>query len=141
MGIIKTEIISDGFTADVTPAGELVVAPHSYDLTEFNGMASTGTAYTFYTPRVGFKFVLTGFLAVSDKNITADAEVIIYEAVSENTTTISKTLVQFAITKNAVVAPTPLRILVNEGVWINAKTDDATINMTMFGYYIHKAAR
>ena len=42
------------------------------------------------------------------------------------------------MTKNTVVSPTPLRILVNSGVWVNAKTDDATIHVTMFGYYIDK---
>jgi hypothetical protein len=29
-----------------------------------------------------------------------------------------------------------LRILVTAGNWVNAKTDDATIHLTMFGYYI-----
>lgn len=137
---IPVELVSDGIPFRLTRSGELVVAPVAYDLTEFNAMSSTGTAYSFYGPKVDFRFIITGFVAVSDKNITADAVVEIYEASAEDETTVSKTLIQFAITKNAVVAPTPLRILVTDGVWVNAKTDDATINMTMFGYYAHKVS-
>jgi len=135
-GQLQGEIVYNGYTARVTKTGELVTAPLKYDLTQFHSMSSTGTAYSFYGPKTGQQFVISGFVAVSDKNITADAVVQLYEADAVDSTSISKTLVQFAITKNSVVAPTPLRILVTEGFWVNAQTDDATISVTMFGYYI-----
>jgi hypothetical protein len=133
---VSFTIAQNGIPAKVTSSGELVTAPLSYDLSEFKELSSTGTAYSFYGPESNKRFIITGFLAVSDKNITADAIVEIYEATSDTSATVEKSLTKFAITKNAVVAPTPLRILVNEGVWVNVKTDDATIYITMFGYYI-----
>jgi hypothetical protein len=126
----------DGTKVKVTKSGELVTSSLSYDLVQYQEMTATGTAYNFYGPVERKQFIITGFLAVSNKDITADAIIEIYEADSDTETTISKALPKFAITKNSVVAPTPLRILVNEGVWVNAKTDDATIHLTMFGYYI-----
>jgi hypothetical protein len=124
--------------AKVTPSGELVVGPVKYDEATFNELALTGTAYNFVGPKPEEQFIITGFVAVSDKNLTADAIVDIYEADSTSSTTVDKCLTKFAITKNAVVAPTPLRILVNHGVYVNAKTDAATIYITMFGFYIDK---
>jgi hypothetical protein len=126
----------DGNKVKVTSSGELVTSSLEYDLTKYQEMSATGTAYNFYEPEPRKQFIITGFLAVSDKNITADAIVEIYEADSVSSTTVSKALPKFALTKNAIASPTPLRILVNEGVWVNAKTDDATIHLTMFGYYI-----
>jgi hypothetical protein len=133
---IEAIIKQNGIPARVTKSGELVVGQLSYDETFYNEMSATGTAYNFFVPKAGKQFIITGFLAVSDKNITADAIVEIYEASGDSSTTVDKALPKFAMTKNAVVSPTPLRILVTEGVWVNAKTDDATIHLTMFGYYI-----
>jgi hypothetical protein len=133
---IEVVVKQNGTPVKVTKSGELVVGQLEYDDTFYNEMSSTGTAYNFFVPKAGKQFIITGFLAVSDKNITADAIVEIYEANSDTSTTVEKALPKFALTKNAVVSPTPLRILVTEGVWVNAKTDDATIHLTMFGYYI-----
>jgi hypothetical protein len=129
-------IEQNGNKVKVTNSGELVTSSLEYDLTKYHGMSSAGTAYNFYPPVSKKQFIITGFLAVSDKNITADAIIEIYEADSDTSTTVDKELPKFALTKNAITSPTPLRILVNEGVWVNAKTDDATIHLTMFGYYI-----
>jgi len=40
----------DGKRARVTKAGELVVAPFTYDETEFRELAEDDTAYNFYEP-------------------------------------------------------------------------------------------
>ena len=133
---VKFTIEQNGVPAKVTSSGELVTSALAYDLTKYQEMSSTGVPYNFFPPQAGKQFIITGFLAVSDKNITADAIVTIYEADSDSSSTILKELPKFAMTKNAVVSPTPLRILVNQGVWLNASTDDATIHLTMFGYYI-----
>lgn len=122
----------------LTPSGELVVAPLKNDDSYHQQLDATATAFNFVPPKVGFQFVITGFIAVSDKNITADAIVDIYEATSDTETTISKILLKFAMTKNQSIPANSLRILVSEGVWVNAKTDDATIHITLFGYYINK---
>lgn len=122
--------------AKVTRAGELVVAPVAYDTSTYREMSVDDQVYNFKSPVAAQQFIITGFLSVSDKSIAADAIVEIYEAGEIDSATVDKTLVKFAQTKNSVVAPTPLRIIVNPGVFVNAVTDDATIHMTLFGYFL-----
>lgn len=124
--------------AHVTPSGELVVAPLAYDETKFNELAEDDTAYHFFPPLPQKQFVITGFIAVGDQQITgnANANVVIYEASDTDTVTVDKILVQFAIKQDQDIAPTGLKILVNAGKFINAKTDDDDVHMTIMGYYI-----
>lgn len=127
-----------GRAATVTPIGQLVTAPYAYDETVFNELAAANTAYNFYEPKVGKKFVITGVLFRADKQVssTVDATVVIYEATTGVTTTVSKVLIQFAVVQGDIINATPLNILVAEGRYVNAKTDDDDIHMTIVGYYI-----
>ena len=129
-----------GAFAVVTPSGELVVAPLHYDETEFNELAVDDTAYNFYGPKANQQFVLTGLLAYGDKQVASatNATVIVYEATSSDTTTVDKVLLQFEIGQNQSLPLPGLHILVNPGVWVNAKTDDDDVHMTLMGYFISK---
>ena len=129
---------NSGRLVEVTPSGELVVAPLSYDETEFKELALDDTAYNFYAPKAQKQFVITGFLAVGDQQITANANanVVIYEAGDTSTTTVDKILVQFVIKQDQSIPAIGLRILVRPGKFINAKTDDDDVHMTIMGHYI-----
>ena len=122
----------------ITSIGQLVTGPIKYDETKFIELAEDDTAYNFYLPRAGEQFVITGFIATADQQVAsnADANVVIYEATSPTSTTEAKNLIQFAITQKTNITATPLNILVNSGVYLNAKTDDDDIHMTIMGYYI-----
>jgi hypothetical protein len=128
--------------AGVNPIGGLIVAPYSYDQTEFNELAAVNTAYNFYVPQGDKKFVITGIFFRADKQVSgsADATVVVYEATSDSETTVDKVLMQFAATEGDILTISPLNILVNEGRWVNAKTDDDDIHMTITGYYVPSAA-
>lgn len=131
-------IVDGPYTAKVTQLGQLVVAPLAYDETEFRELAVDNTAYNFYVPKSGKQFVITGIRAKADRQVspTADADVVIYEAAAPDTTTVAKVLHQEAMVQGESIALLPLNILVNTGVWVNAKTTDDDIHMTIFGYYI-----
>ncbi len=134
---------ADGRAVKVTPTGELVVAPAAYNETEFNILAVAGTAYNFYGPRVKKQFIISSIIAYADKDVTgggANAEVIVFEASSSSSATVDKELLQFALEQNQLFPPAPLNIKVAPGVWINAKTDDDDIHMTILGYYIDEVA-
>ncbi len=124
--------------ANVTSSGELVVAPLSYSQSQFVELAEPNVAYNFYRPRTGKQFVITAIRAKADRDVspTADATVIIYEACSLNTTTVDKVLHQEAMVKGESLTFAPINALVNAGKWINAKTTDDDIHMTIWGYYI-----
>lgn len=129
-----------GDIANVTPSGEFVVAPLAYDETEFNELGTINTAFNFYGPKANKQFVLTGLLAYGDKqvNSASNATVVVYEAASIDTTTVAKVLIQFEIGQNQSLPLSGLHLLVNSGVWVNGKTDDDDVHMTLMGYYISK---
>ena len=126
--------------AGVTSIGQLTVAPFDYDETKFQELGTANTAVNFYTAKAGEQFVITGVVAFADKDVgdNTDTNIIIYEAVDSATATIAKILIQFGMGKLTSISITPLNILVNEGLFVNAKCDDADIHMTVMGYFIPK---
>lgn len=124
--------------AKVNRSGSLVTAAFDYDETKFVELAEPNTAYNFYKPKARKAFVITGIIATGDKQIgaNADATVVVYEAITDATTAVSKELLTFVITQSTVVPLVPLNIFVNKGLFINAKTDDDDVHMNIMGYYI-----
>jgi hypothetical protein len=126
---------NNGNVAKVTHAGQLVTGNVAHDKSYFSEMSATGTAFNIVPPKVGFNFILSGLLAISDKNLTADAIIEVYEADDATSTTVLTTVFKTALTKNSSVTASPISIEVTEGMYLNAKTDDATIYLTALGYY------
>ncbi len=124
--------------AKVTRSGELVVSSLKYDETQFNELGTVDAAVNFYKPRVGQQFVVTGVIAAGNLSIAANAlaTVIVYEASTESATVVDKTLIQFGVTRLQTLPLVPLNILANEGKFINAKTDDDDVFLTVMGYYV-----
>ena len=138
---LKTHIVDSTGTncaAAVTSLGQLVVAPVSYDDTQYMELAEDDTAYNFYEPQPNKQFVVTGFVLKADKQVsgTVDADVILYEADEADTTDVTKVLFQAAMVQGDLITMTPLNILVNEGKFINGKTTDDDIHVTIMGYVI-----
>ena len=127
-----------GATAKVTTSGELVVAPLSYDEVANQTLDSANVAENFFAPKSQQQFVVTGIVANADKSVTTDVVVDVYEADSLTSATIDKAIFHFEMLKNGDKDLIGLRILVNSGVFINAKADDANVNITIMGYYIKK---
>jgi hypothetical protein len=103
-------------------------------------LAVNDTAYNYYKPKAGQQFVITSVVASADAQVsnTADATVVIFEASSEGTAVVDKTLLQLAMVRFDQVALNPLNILVNTGKFVNAKTTDDDIHMTIMGYYVNE---
>jgi hypothetical protein len=130
------------YEAKVTPLGQVVTAPLAYDETEFRELAVDDTAYNFYKPKSGQQFVITGIRARADRQVstTVDADVVIYEASAEDATTVDKVLHQDAMVRGESFTLIPVNILVRAGKFVNAKTTDDDIHMTIFGYYVPAVA-
>ena len=122
----------------VTPIGQLVTAPFAYDDVIYKELAVNDTAYNFFLPQAGKQFVITGFYAKADKQVssTTEADFIIYEATGLAVTTVSKILFETAMLQYDQLSLIGLNLLVNTGVWINGKTTDDDVHVTMMGYYI-----
>ena len=125
-------------SASITSRGALVVAPYAYDIVQFNELGDDGVGVNFYKPRVNKRFVITGLVAAGNLQIVANAlaTVVIYEASDNVTATADKILIQFGITRLQTLSILPLNILVSEGKFINAKTDDDDVFLTIMGYYV-----
>ncbi len=141
MGIAVQIKGRDGRAAEVSPSGEIAVGPVRYSQSKFNAMDGTG-AFTFFGPLPGQQFVITGMRlkAAASVSPSTEATVIVYEATASDSTTVARTVHQEPMLKDNAVTLLPLSLLVNEGVWLNGKTDDPTVNITIFGYYISALA-
>jgi hypothetical protein len=134
---------ADGRLVRINENGELLISSGPYDLAEFNELASPNTAYNFYKPLGSDQFVITGFLVYGDKQVStlANATVVIYEADQPDTVTEKRVLIQFEVGQNQSIPFPNIRILCNKGVYINAKTDDDDIHMTIFGHYVNNQSQ
>jgi hypothetical protein len=124
--------------AKVSKRGQLITGPLEYSETYFNSMTSAGVAYNFIGPKSGKRFVVNGFIMSSDKDVNATngAVVPVFEASSPTDTVGTKTLLELDVGKLGSRQLTGLNLLTNSGVWLNSKTDDATVNLTIIGYYV-----
>lgn len=137
---IKTKIIGqgNGVEAKITSRGELVTAPLDYSSAYYVSAASDNTAYNFIAPIGDKRFVITGILLDAGKNVsnTTAGTVVVYEAVSGQTTTASKTLLSIEMLRNTSRVISGISVITTEGVFINIKTTDAEVSATLLGYYV-----
>ena len=128
----------NGQCVNVNEAGEVVVSNGNYDLAEFNELDLVNTAYNFYRPNGLQQFVITGFLMYGDKQVGTgtNATVTIYESSAPDSTAEDRVLVRVEVGQNQSIPFPNIKILCNKGVYINAKTDDDDIHMTIFGHFV-----
>jgi len=139
LGALPVRLMGNGSQqVKVNEAGELLISDGPYDASEFRELDLTNTAYNFFGPRGREQFVITGFLMYGDKqvNSSTNATVVIYEASESDSTTEDRILVQVEVGQNQSIPFPNIRILCSKGVYINAKTDDDDIHMTIFGHYV-----
>ena len=134
---IKTRIEYAGRWAQVTSRGQLVTAPLDFS-SAYNATADViNTGYNLVTPQTSKRFVITDILLYANRNVGVnDATVEIYEASSDSSTTVDKSLFLAEMVRQAARDLTGLNLLVTEGKWVNIKTDDDDIFATIMGYYI-----
>ena len=137
--MIKSQI-TDGYgkgtKATVTSIGQLVVAPYAYNEVKYLLLDTAAAGYTFFAPKAGQQFVLTGILLTADSNVVGSCIVDIYESVLAASATIGTSLFHFEILKNGRRDLSGLNILISEGAHVNAKTDDDDVFATLFYYYV-----
>lgn len=125
-----------GNIADVTNEGFLLTQstrfsePSKQSITDSN-------AVNFWKPMSGEKFIITGIIINTDRNVGVNGAVIdIYEADSEDSTVISKSILSLDQSKTITSPIFPLNSETTEGKYINGKASDFNVNITVFGYYV-----
>ena len=126
----------DGDTAKVTRQGAVKIIPNEFSKPNKQSMTDAN-AVSFWPPRAGEKFIVTGVIVNTDRNIGVNGALIdIYEAVSASTTDIAESIISIDQAKSVTSALLPLFSEVTEGRWVNGKTDDNNVHVTVFGYYV-----
>lgn len=131
---------ADGTPVVVTGNGSLVVGSISPNTSKHWAMTATNAAYIYATPIPGKKMILQNVLMYGNKGIGAgDAAVIIYT--SANPAGVSPTngdiVLEMELPKYSARDILGLNVELPEGVYLLAKTDDATVFLTMMGYYVN----
>ena len=127
-----------GHMAGVSNAGELVITGFgsiSGINTKFNIINLTNTAFNFFIPMSTQNFIITSVLLNTP---AAATNIDIYEASSATSTTIDKELLSVNTSSKGfipIILPIGGFIPVTEGEFLNSKTDNATVNMTIIGFY------
>lgn len=124
--------------AKVSSSGELITGPVAYNTPISIDMTTINTSYNIAKPRVGFKIVIDLISLYADKSVgTTDSTIIIYEATSAQSTTVTKQIFKTDIPKNGRASISGAKLLVNEGVWLNIKCNDNNVFALIGVYYIN----
>lgn len=122
----------------VTKRGQLVVS--ELDYSEFYTARTTvaNTPVNLIRPRAGKNFIITALILSGDRNIGQNGAITdIYENETGPTNaTITKRIYQDEIAKQTRAVLLSLNIIVPEGRWVNAKSDDIQVRVNLAGYYI-----
>lgn len=121
----------------VTKQGQLVVGELFFNDVSSQTLDVINTAYNFAVGKSGQNFIVTGVLIYANKNVgVGDATLDIYEAADATSTTIDKTILTLEVPQKVYVPFLDnLNLKITEGKFLNAKTDDDDIFLTIFGYY------
>jgi hypothetical protein len=125
----------NGLAARVTEFGQLVVSPIAYSVPVADTLTVINTAYNFVEPEAGHQIVITDVILTADKTVGVNgAAVEIYTADSPTSTVVTKSVLDIEMLKNTSRDLIGLNFLVGKGRWVNAKSDDVNIQVTI-GYY------
>jgi len=125
----------DGQAVSVSDNGEVRVAPLHHNQLATHTMDTIDTPYVFAIPIVGQQMVMQNILLYANKSVGAnDATIEIYTA-QDPTATSGTTVMTFELPKTTHRDMIGLNVSLAEGLYLLAKTDDATVFATMMGYY------
>lgn len=128
---------NSGNRAIVTRYGQLVTSPVDYSTPVAKTLDVINTAYNFIEPTMDQSIVITDIILTANKNVGAgDATVTIYEADSIDTTTSTKDILNLEMIKQSNLVLTGLNLIITEGFFVNAKTDDDDVFVTIMFYRV-----
>ena len=127
-----------GFTARIDKSGYLAVGPAMPSMA-FNATLGVDDTPVQIVPAKGSKsFYVTSIILTGNKNIstTVDAVVDIYTSQTTASATIATSLLSIPIGRSAQTVITGILIETEAGYFINGKTSDDDVLVTILGYYV-----
>jgi len=134
---IINSIGNGGYGVAVTKRGQIVTAPLNFSIPENVTLNVINTAFNLRPPITGKIFVITDLIISTDKNVNVNGAIIeIYLASSVDTLTSDKTLLLINLGRQDSFDVVTLNWISVQGKWLNAKTDEANVDITAAGYYV-----
>ncbi len=129
---------NSGNTAKVSKFGQLIVASLDYSTPISDSLDVIDTAFNFVRPQQDHSVVITDIVVSADNSVSnvVPAEVEIYEATTADTTTIDTGIVSPRVVRADNLALNGLNLLVPEGKFVNAKTNDNNVLVTIMFYRV-----
>ena len=137
---INVNLVNDNndHRVKVSSHGQLIVAPIDFSTPVTKSLAVIDTAVNFIAPQTGHFIVITDIIASADKDVsnTSPANVDVYESDEVDSLTIVNEIVSPQLIRAANLPLTGLNLKIPEGLWVNAKTSDAAILLTIMFYRV-----
>lgn len=123
---------------NVTPFGQLVVAPLEYSSPITMAMDTIGVAFNFMAPVSDHFIVVTDIIVSADKDVsnTTPADVDIFTADAHDSVTPINEILRPQLTRASNFSLTGLNLKIDPGVWINATTTDTIVLLTVMFYRV-----
>ena len=132
--MIDARIYGDGkHSPKVTKYGELVVSAGNTNTVSSQALDAVNTGVMFVRPEMGSAIIINQIIIAAEKSVSSStsAEVIVYESTTGTGTAEHKRVLKMSIIKNQTESFSGLNLLVEEGLWVMAKTDDATVDVSI----------
>ncbi len=135
---IQVQIVGkNGRTIEATKNGELITAPIEYSIGKAQVLNAINTAFNFHIPKAGKRFVITGFIVSMSRNIGVNgANIEFYEASAIGSIVVGKSILRLDMSKNQALPIFGGNFILTEGAFLNVKTDDADVLVTIAGYEV-----
>ena len=133
--------IMDGVVNDskarVTQFGQLVTAPLDYSTLITKEISSVNVAVNYVPPKQGHRIVVTDMMLQANKQVTGEALVNLYTSdVGPDSLVIKEEIFTTEIVRQGSRDLIGLNVILEPGRWLNGKTDDDDINVTIGFYYV-----
>tara|TARA_R110000796_G_scaffold251188_2_gene382029 strand:+ start:279 stop:695 length:417 start_codon:yes stop_codon:yes gene_type:complete len=136
--MIEARLVDQGQNAKITKDGQLVVGDVDFSHFYLGSTASNDVPVNVVPPKPGKRFIITAIILSGDRSIGASGAVTdIYESdIGPVDTVIETEIIQEEIAKQTRLTATGLHIEVNQGKWVNVKSDDVIVRCNIAGYYV-----
>ena len=135
----QVALVGNGNEVDISSNGEILTRAFDYSSFSFQTINAVDTAFNFFKPKQDFQFVFTGIVVSGNRDIGVNGSILtIYTANADDSTTVLGTPFEIEVPKSTVLPFIIPNVIINEGVFLNGKADDATVRVGVFGYFVPK---
>ena len=129
-----------GAQVGVSENGELFVRPVKYSVPAFANCTTVDVGVNLKKPVAGQQFVATGAIISGNRDIGVNGSIFqLYESSgSTSITIIGDPIIEVEVPKSTILPFILPNVITDEGRFINAKCDDNSVRIALYGYFVPK---